>query len=961
MPTLSSQKVSSLPDHPTTTAPSSKPSTATPSLIARRGRLFSRLRPVIILLILVLIAFRGLAFSDWIMARGDTYSYHYPYWHLRNAAFLNGELPLWTPDLFMGAPLLANPQIGTFYPPNWIVAPLSPPDGVRLSVLLHIFWTALGGYVLARQVLHVGEAAAIFGAVVFALGGHIGAHVEQINQLQGLSWLAWALVLLDLAGTRPVRGGLLLAMALALQIFSGHTQTVFITGVTLGLYALCTRPLRGVLTVAAAGVGALLLATPQIIPTLELSGLSNRSGGFNVNQATAFSFNPFVTARGLLPSYDRMIFSEYIAYPGIIGMALAWWGALATPPLGGSHGRIRRSFSLPQTRWIVIAFVGLAFAYGVYNPVYWLLAGLPGFNLFRVPARWLVLFSLGVAMLAALGVDHLLTHLTPRRRWHVAAFGGFLIGIIGLGLLSPLVTRTPDLTPSYPPEMITWVGWIAAWVITLVGFGLIRQQRASPRLRRRGMILWIGAGVVELLLASGALAYNQLVPPDAFTEQRFSISQMLVYSEAVETRGRLLSFSDLAFDPGDRAALERRYEALGITGETRALAFDTVKLREVLAANLNLLWGIPSIDGFDGGLLPTGNYTAFTSLLLPPGEMRTLDGRLREVLYHDACGGACLPDQRWLNLTGTRYLLNDKVYDLVREGIFFDTTFGRTGGVQYPNPTGFVPTVIDLLYACSADPCLAPTVFSDDIPLPMLTSDEPLERYRFARYALPDDTTVETINVQTSDQGIVRAVTLAHLPSNTFQQLTPAPFRRVLSSDIKLYENTFTLPNTFFVYAVNQVADDIYGTEAALQLMRHPSFDASQMAVIASNTLGVNDILENRPSPSGMGQIQEVSRTATRSAFQVNTTQAGLFVQTDAHYPGWVATLDGATTPILRADVMFRGVIVPAGSHTLIFEYRPWWFPGILIFGIGAWLTSGIILMWHYRKTRLRAVSLIII
>ncbi|MBK8027794.1 MAG: hypothetical protein IPK19_42055 [Chloroflexi bacterium] len=106
---------------------------------------------------------------------------------------------------------------------------------------------------------------------------------------------------------------------------------MFISGVALGLYALCTRPVRGLLTLAAAGVAAVLLALPQLIPTLELASLSNRRGGFNVNQATAFSFSPFVTGRGLLPSYDRMIFSEYIAYPGILMLALAWVGVFGRP------------------------------------------------------------------------------------------------------------------------------------------------------------------------------------------------------------------------------------------------------------------------------------------------------------------------------------------------------------------------------------------------------------------------------------------------------------------------------------------------------------------------------------------------------------------------------------------------------------------------------------------------------
>jgi hypothetical protein len=61
--------------------------------------------------------------------------------------------------------------------------------------------------------------------------------------------------------------------------------------------------------------------------------------------------------------------------------------------------------------------------------------------------------------------------------------------------------------------------------------------------------------------------------------------------------------------------------------------------------------------------------------MIPPGELRTIDGRLGEIMARADCRGACIPDPRWLNLTNTRYLITDKVYDLVHEGVFYDTTF----------------------------------------------------------------------------------------------------------------------------------------------------------------------------------------------------------------------------------------------------------------------------------------------
>src|SRR5215470_9381951 len=96
-----------------------------------------------------------------ILGRGDVYSYFYPYWSARSAAFMSGHVPLWSPNVFMGVPLLANSQLGTFYPPNWLVTPLSTPDAITVSLLAHIFWAMLGVYVLTRRTLGLDRTAAL--------------------------------------------------------------------------------------------------------------------------------------------------------------------------------------------------------------------------------------------------------------------------------------------------------------------------------------------------------------------------------------------------------------------------------------------------------------------------------------------------------------------------------------------------------------------------------------------------------------------------------------------------------------------------------------------------------------------------------------------------------------------------------------------------------------------------------
>lgn len=1008
-------------------------------------RRFSAISPYLLLALLTAVVFYKLAFTNMILARGDAYSYFYPYWDARNAAFQQGQLPLWTPDIFMGAPLLANPQLGTFYPLNWLMTWLPAPDGIRYSVLLHTLWAAVGMYILfsavtrawyvmpLRKYIHIPGLCA---AVIYAFGGAFTAHVEQINQLQGLSWLPWLFYFWHRILTPqpplhfrphplpsfpnmesgseiplPMEWGrvidvLLLTACFALQIFSGHTQTVFISGAGLALYALIfgllksnntpqtrwNRIFRIVLSLGLLGIiaiSAVILALPQILPTLELTGMSYRGGsGFTAQQATAFSLPLSYIGRSLLPSYDGQLFTEYMATPGVVGLALALV-AITSIFLTQRHRDTEfKAFRQNVITWLFIAFIGLFFAFGRYNPIYLLLAELPGFDLFRVPARWLALFGIGVAMLAGLGVQWLIDekhHVEAQRQtsspnplskhgerepdspneigrgWRTALI--MAIPLILLMVLTRFIfsVAPEDVMGAAVPTNTT----LLLWGVALMGIILIWVLKNS---RFLGVLLF-SLMTLELFGASQIMPFNDLVPREVYTGQRFTISQMQALTEDEMPPGRMLSISSLLFDVGDKSVLEERFRRYGMDNRAIHTAFTAVKKQEMVFHNLPLTWGIQSVDGMDGGVLPTIYYSQFTSLLLPENTLRTTDGRLGEMLALPECRGACIPDNKYLRMMDVQYLLTDKVYDVWHEGVAYDTawrfvsTTERATALNTPNNVLFTATQLNILYTNNDNSSAPPVItIQQDEKLESIPSDSSpvdlgdfwLAVYRFGKPLDLNELRVSSAVSLTQ----FYAATLIDDRTGDFVSLTPLNIERVLSSDIKvddvdvpyhLSDEQFMMQRARIINGVIPLPDTWQGSEDALNIIQQHEFLPEIQAVIHGSV--------EAKTGDFAGIIPEIiTYTANRVEMRAeNVPSSSYLVLSDAWYPGWKAIVNGETMPVYRANVMFRAVPVPAGESKIIFYFEPdLWYLGMAV-GAIAWLMWGIVMLWQLRKINHRS------
>ncbi len=99
--------------------------------------------------------------------------------------------------------------------------------------------------------------------------------------------------------------------------------------------------------------------------------------------------------------------------------------------------------------------------------------------------------------------------------------------------------------------------------------------------------------------------------------------------------------------------------------------------------------------------------------------------------------------------------------------------------------------------------------------------------------------------------------------------------------------------------------------------------------------------------PPGQVTVQEYLPGHIR--LTIAAERPSLLVISESWYPGWRALLNGQDVPILRANYLSQGVVVPAGAGTLVLDYVPDAFRyGALLSGV-ATLGLALLALWAWR------------
>ncbi len=118
------------------------------------------------------------------------------------------------------------------------------------------------------------------------------------------------------------------------------------------------------------------------------------------------------------------------------------------------------------------------------------------------------------------------------------------------------------------------------------------------------------------------------------------------------------------------------------------------------------------------------------------------------------------------------------------------------------------------------------------------------------------------------------------------------------------------LPPAFVVARERREGDD------PVRGVLDPGFDPHAEVLIAGSA--------GSASEPGRGAPAEiVARSPDTLEVRAELAARGVLVVTEAFDDGWRAEVDGAPTPLLRANGLFRAVRLDAGRHLVVFRYRP--------------------------------------
>jgi len=148
----------------------------------------------------------------------------------------------------------------------------------------------------------------------------------------------------------------------------------------------------------------------------------------------------------------------------------------------------------------------------------------------------------------------------------------------------------------------------------------------------------------------------------------------------------------------------------------------------------------------------------------------------------------------------------------------------------------------------------------------------------------------------------------------------PAATLLYASDDMYIYKLGRVAPRAYFATQVTPIdSDNVLDSHAI------PDFDQNNEVLIDQASMATlsPDALHAEDDTPAHAHVAITKYTYSEVDIDLETDKAGVVVLHDLFYPGWEVRIDGEEAPVLRANILFRGVEVPAGHHVVQFSFHP--------------------------------------
>ena len=219
-------------------------------------------------------------------------------------ALKSGQIPLWNPYSFSGAPLLANIQSTVFAPLNTLYFIFSVPIAWTISILLQPLIASIGTYLFARKI-GIQKAGSALSGLAYGYSLFMSVFLEYNTLGHVLAYLPFSLLAVEILVKKISRLSILIFVAsIVFTLFAGHIQISAFNLIFICIYIFircinAKKPylliLLGTLTSLSFGICSVLL-----LPVFELIKFSAR-----VNQNYQFLIEKLL----IQPSQTVLFFS----------------------------------------------------------------------------------------------------------------------------------------------------------------------------------------------------------------------------------------------------------------------------------------------------------------------------------------------------------------------------------------------------------------------------------------------------------------------------------------------------------------------------------------------------------------------------------------------------------------------------------------------------------------------------